>query len=150
MRDQTIIGWKRTLLRIARQLGEPDVVAPPRGAPLLIAEVGFLDRRDDRPVTTNRAMLHSPPPEPKRLHRNSGNPDRREEVAVSATDHDVAAEPVAPDPQRDRLQNDSRDDGNHASTVGIVGPLSKSAWIRRTTRHVQPFYHANDCKRKRR
>ena len=91
MPEPTVIGRKRPLLCIARQLGEPDVVALPRGTPLLIAELGFLDRRDDRPVMTNRAMLHSPPAEPKRLHRNSGNPDRREEMAVSATDHDVAA-----------------------------------------------------------
>ena len=78
--------------------GDPNVVVLARGTPLLVAEVGFVDRRDDCPVTANWTTLNSPPAEPKRLHRSTGDPNRREQVAVTATNHDVAAEPAASRP----------------------------------------------------
>jgi hypothetical protein len=84
----------------------------PRGAPLVVAELGFLDRCDDGPVVADRAALESPPAKPQRLHRSGRNPDRRKEMAVPAANYEGATQPIAPQPRADALNEDGRDDRN--------------------------------------
>lgn len=108
-----------------------------RNVPLLIAELGFLDRRDDGPMMANRAMLNPPPAEPKRLQRSSGNPDGREKVTVPAADHDVATEPVASHPQGCGLEKDRRGDDHHAPNVGGAAPLGRSPSVRAAKAHTK-------------
>jgi hypothetical protein len=81
----------------------------PRGAPLFVAELGFLDRCDDGPMVPDGAVLESPPTKPQRLHRSSRNPDRRKEVAVPAANCEVATQPAAAQPRAEALSEDSRE-----------------------------------------
>lgn len=79
-------------------LRDPDVVALAGSAPLGVAESGLPDRCDDRPVMADWAVLNPPPAEPKRLERRGRNPDGGEQMALSAANDEVAAEPSASRP----------------------------------------------------
>jgi hypothetical protein len=81
-----------------------DSVALVRDALFFGAQLRLPDRRDGTPVVADRAMLNPPEPEPKRLHRDAGNPQRREEMASPAAHHDVATEPVRAEQHRKRLE----------------------------------------------
>src|SRR5262245_8275239 len=96
---------------------DPDVPVPVRGPPLALAELGFLDRRHDRPVVPDRAALESPPAEAKRLEGHAGNPERPEQVALAAADDQVAAERVAAQPHRKRLHEERGGDDQRAAAT---------------------------------
>src|SRR4051794_27279840 len=74
---------------------ETDVVPRARGAPLRGGQRRLLHGNDDRPVVPDGAALDAPPPESQRLHRDEGDPERREEMASPTADNGVAADAVA-------------------------------------------------------
>jgi hypothetical protein len=110
---------------------ESDVLASPRGAPLVVAELGLLDRCDDGPVVADRAALESPPAKLKRLHRRGRNPDRRIEVAVPAANHEVATQATATQPGADGLNEDSRDDRDQTPAAPAIAPPEARAELPR-------------------
>jgi hypothetical protein len=93
-----------------RAFRDADVPVPVGRPPLALAELGFLDRCHDRPVVSDRAALDPPPPEAKRLQGHTGNPERPEQVALPAANDEVAAERVAAQPHRERLQEEGGGD----------------------------------------
>src|SRR5262245_53511922 len=97
--------------------GDPHVLMPVRGPPLTQAELGFPDWRHDRPVVLDRAALDSPPTEAKRLQRHARNPERPEQVTLLAADDQIAAERVAAQPHRERLQEECGGDDQRATAA---------------------------------
>lgn len=87
---------------------------------LLIGQVGFVDRSDDRAVMADRAILNSHPAEPQRFHRGTWNPDRREQMTSAAPDHDVATEAVSAKPQSGPFKDErnEEDDRKPSSNAG--------------------------------
>src|SRR6202012_2085732 len=63
---------------------EGEVVVRAGELPLAVAQIGSVDGRHQRPVTSDRTALEAPPAQAHRLHRGGGNPDRREQVARAA------------------------------------------------------------------
>jgi hypothetical protein len=111
----------------------------PRGAPLLVAELGFLDRCDDGPVVADWAALESPPAKPQRLHRSSRNPDRRKEVAVRAANYKVATQPVAAQPSADGLNEDSCDSEEKTPSAPAIAPLEEPEPVSPARVHPRTF-----------
>ncbi len=83
----------------AEPSGDPNVPAPARGAALARAHRLRAQRRHDRPVMTDGAVLEPPGPEAERFHRRERDPQRCEDVAAAASDGDVPRELARAQPQ---------------------------------------------------
>ena len=80
---------------------------------LASAQIGLPDRDDDRPVTADRAALDPPPPEPDRLQRRTGDPERGEEMAPPAANDGISPDPIAEHARNhgsDDIDRDDRDE----------------------------------------
>src|SRR5690242_1810751 len=91
---------------------------PGRGPALAGAQLGRLDGRDDRPVLADGTALQAPPEEARRLHRHARDPQRREEMALTAAHHEPAADREPAQPHRDRLGEEQPEE----ETTAASGP----------------------------
>jgi len=83
--------------------------------PLVVAQRGHRDRRNEAPVPADRAALEAPPPEAKRVDRHSGYPPGGEEVTAAAP-HDRVEnqEGTSPPGADDGLDADEHTGGHEA------------------------------------
>lgn len=98
------------------------------GVSFLVTEIGDLHWYYDCPVLTNGAVLQSPPSKTKRLDRDPGYPDRREEVSTTTAHHRIATHSLiaalscderhAKERQRHRAQ--------HRKTELAIAPRTKT------------------------
>ena len=87
-----------------------------RGCPSLrVGKIRVPHRGDNGPVLAYRAPLNPRPTEPDRLQRCPGYPDRREEVALSAPNNDIAAHFVAETASDQGSNRESRNDEDDPS-----------------------------------
>lgn len=63
--------------------------------PFLFGQVSAADRRDDGPVVPDPSALQTSNSKVDSLELHSGNPKSREQMPLSAADHDIATDVIA-------------------------------------------------------
>jgi hypothetical protein len=78
---------------------------------LLLGQVHLAPGDNEAPVLPDGTALKPGHTEVNCLERNTGNPDRREEMPPAAPHHDIATKVVAAETSNDREEDDDGDDG---------------------------------------
>jgi hypothetical protein len=115
--------------------------------PFGVGQVGGLDRDDKAPVLAHRAALHPGHDQVEFLELDAGNPDRGEEVALTASHDRAGAEVIAETSpgqscprdnagrDQDRLDRSFDRSPQHTVIMSPRRPVSGS----RRRRHIRPL-----------
>jgi hypothetical protein len=89
--------------------------------PFFFGQVPIADRGDDGPVASDRAALKAGDSEVDRLELHTWNPKSREEVPLSAADHDITRRPCNRGGELPRCRR-QRGDG-HVQLLELPAPI---------------------------